>query len=228
MHMKKILIVDDEEDILEFVGYNLRKAGYTVITATDGAAGFEMAKERLPDLVLLDVMMPNLDGMEVCEKLRALPEFKETIIAFLTSRSEDYFQLAGFESGADDYIHKPIKPKLLVAKVNSLLKRSASQVEETIEDFGCVKVDRNKRIVISGDTNIELPKKEYDLLLLLLSNVGKVFSREAIYDSVWGNDTFVGDRTIDVHIRKLREKLGDNCIKTLKGVGYKYNELCLS
>ncbi|MBL4587636.1 MAG: response regulator transcription factor [Flavobacteriales bacterium] len=223
----KVLVVDDESDVLEFVSYNLRKEGFEVFTATDGLTGLEMAKKEDPDLILLDVMMPNMDGMEVCQQLREIPQFKDTLIAFLTARNEDYSQIAGFGAGADEYMSKPIRPKLLAARINALLKRKRSDMAENgVEKLGCISIDREKHLVYRGERVFELPKKEYDLLLLLASKKGKVFSREHIYETLWGHDMIVGERTIDVHIRKLREKIGDDCIKTLKGVGYKFNEDC--
>ena len=224
----KILIVDDEPGIVDFVSYNFEKEGFDVVTASNGEEAIETAKNENPTLILLDVMMPKMDGIQVCQELRRLPEFKSTLIALLSARSEDYSQIAGFESGADDYISKPIRPRLLVARIKALLKRSTLMEEEpSIVILGCVSVDTEKRLVYKGDESLELPKKEYDLLMLLGSKMGKVFSREQIYQKLCGNDLYVGDRTIDVHIRKLREKIGESCIKTLKGVGYKFNEDCV-
>lgn len=219
---KTILIVDDEQDILDFVSYNLKKEGYMVYTSNNGIDAIKVAKERRPDLVILDVMMPQMDGIEVCEILRSDLNFTKTIIAFLTSRSEDYSQIAGFEAGADDYITKPIRPRLLLAKIDSLLRRS--QLKEATEpvELSGLKIDREKyQIQLFGDTMF-LPKKEFELLDLLASRPGKVFKREQILSHVWGDDTFVGERTIDVHIRKLREKIGNNYIRTIKGVGYTF------
>ena len=225
---KKILIVDDEPGIVDFVSYNFEKEGFKVVTASDGEEAIKVAKKENPALILLDVMMPKMDGIEVCQELRRLPEFKNTIIAMLSARTEDYSQIAGFESGADEYISKPIRPRLLVTRIKALLKRRSIQEEEsTVMSIGCVTIDTEKRLVYKGHESMELPKKEYDLLMLLGSKMGKVFSREQIYQKLWGNDIYVGDRTIDVHIRKLREKIGESCIKTLKGVGYKFNEECV-
>lgn len=223
----RILIADDEEDILEFVSYNLKKEGYEVHTAPDGEVCINLAKEISPDLILLDVTMPKVDGIEACLQLREMPEFRLTPIALLTARNEDYSQLAGFDAGADDYMAKPIKPKILVARVKALLKRQTNDPDsEGTDQYGCLIIDRERHLVYRDGKTIELPKKEYQLLLLLVSKVGKVFSRNHIYDSLWGEDMVVGERTIDVHIRKLREKIGDDCIKTLKGVGYRFNEDC--
>ncbi len=225
--MDKILIVDDEPDIREMVSYNLEKEGFMVFTAENGLIGLEMAKKENPDLIILDVMMPEMDGMEVCQELREQPKFADTVITFLSARSEDYSQIAGFESGADEYFLKPIRPKLLVTKIKALLKRkNKSVVGESLVSLGCISVDKDKRVVHKGENRIELPKKEYELLMMLGSKSGKVFSRENIYQTLWKQDLHVGHRTIDVHIRKLREKLGDDCIRTIKGVGYKYNEFC--
>lgn len=224
----RILIVDDERDIIEFVSYNLHEEGYTVFAADDGEMGFEMAVKENPDLILLDIMMPKMDGIQLCEKLRRMPQFKNTLIAFLSARGEDFSQISGFASGGDDYITKPIRPKVLMARIKALLKRErVHNSPENIDIIGCISIDKDKRVVHKDDKTIELPKKEYELLILLTSNAGKVFSREEIYQAMWGDDLFVGDRTLDVYISKLREKLGEDCIKTLKGVGYRYNDLCV-
>lgn len=226
-NVKKILIVDDDDDIRSFVSYNLKKEGFKVCMATNGEDGIDVARKEQPDLILLDVMMPGMDGIEACAELRALPEFKNIIIAFLSARGEDYSQVAGFEAGGDEYITKPIRPKLLVVKVKALLKRKPFAVTSTnVQVVGCIGIDREKMLVHKGKQTIQLPKKEFKLLDLLTSNVGKVFAREVIYQELWGSDV-VGDRTIDVHIRKLREKIGEDCIVTLKGVGYRFNEDCL-
>ena len=222
----KILLVDDEPDILEFVGYNLRKEGYSVETASNGKDAIVKAKQFAPNLILLDVMMPEMDGIETCEQIRNLPETAHVLIAFLTARSEDYSQLAGFEAGADDYISKPIKIKVLISRIKALLRRTEtaptqSTLQEIIET-GRIVVDREKFIVVSEGKTYSLPKKEFELLSLLISRPEKVFTREEIFHTVWGDGIIVGDRTIDVHIRKLREKLGDDIIQTIKGVGYKY------
>ncbi|PVW14175.1 response regulator transcription factor [Marixanthomonas spongiae] len=219
----KILLVDDEPDILEIVGYNLATEGYQVITAENGRKAIKKAKEELPHLIILDVMMPEMDGMEACEKMRNIPQLADTIITFLTARGEDYSQLAGFDAGADDYITKPIKPKVLVSKVKALLRR----YKETKEEPGKIKlgdltINREEYKIFLGKEEMLLPRKEFELLALLASKPGKVFKREVILDRVWGNDVVVGGRTIDVHIRKLREKLGDKKFKTVKGVGYKF------
>lgn len=221
----KILLVDDEQDILEIVSYNLEVAGYTVFTAKDGTEAIKLAKENHPELIILDVMMPGMDGIETCEKLRAIPSLQSTLIAFLTARGEDYSLMAGFDVGADDYITKPIKPKVLVSKVKSLLRRYHSNREE-IEigehiSLGDLIIDRGQYIIKIKNEEISLPRKEFELLALLASKPNSVFSRDTILETVWGNDVVVGGRTIDVHIRKLREKIGDDYIKTIKGVGYK-------
>jgi two-component system alkaline phosphatase synthesis response regulator PhoP len=224
---KKILIIDDEPDILKFVAYNLEKTGFQVLTANSGREGIGIARKENPDLIILDVMMPELDGIETCKELRELPQFNKTLITFLTARNEDYSQIAGFDSGADDYIIKPIRPNLLTARIKALFKRRNGRIKaDSIVQAGCVRIDKEKRLVYKNDRVIELPKKEFDLLILLTSNVGSVFAREKIYQSLWSSDDLVGVRTIDVYIRKLRRKIGEDCIKTLKGVGYKYNEYC--
>ena len=219
----KILLVDDEPDILEIVGYNLSSGGYEVFTASDGLKGIEIAKKEVPNLIILDVMMPNMDGIEACEKLRELPELSNTIITFLTARSEDYSQVAGFDAGADDYITKPIKPKVLLSKVKGLLRRtSVEKKEDSSLKVGHLLINREEYKVINDGVELVLPRKEFELLFLLTSKPGKVFTRDEILNAVWGNDVIVGGRTIDVHIRKLREKVGDNSFKTVKGVGYKF------
>jgi two-component system alkaline phosphatase synthesis response regulator PhoP len=218
----KILLVDDEQDILEIVGYNLSQEGYQVVTATNGKEAITKAKKELPQLIIMDVMMPEMDGMEACENIRKLPELSNVIITFLTARSEDYSQVAGFDAGADDYITKPIKPKLLVSKVKALLRRlkSDEQTSETL-NVGGIEINREEYKIIKDGQEIILPRKEFELFYLLASKPGKVFKREEILDKVWGNEVIVGGRTIDVHIRKLREKIGDEIFKTIKGVGYK-------
>ena len=221
----KILIVDDEPDIIELVSYILEKEGFKVSSAENGLEGLKVAEEQNPDLIILDVMMPEMDGMEVCERLRANSKFESTIIAFLTARSEDYSQIAGFEAGADDYITKPIRPKTLVARIKALLKRKrTSSLPNGVIKAGALTIDPEKRIVVKGKKTLELPKKEFDLLLLLSSEKGKVFTREYIYRTLWNGDIVVGERTIDVHIRKLRKKIGEDYISTIKGVGYKFSE----
>ncbi|MFV8226378.1 response regulator transcription factor [Christiangramia aquimixticola] len=219
----QILLVDDEPDILEIVGYNLSSEGYKVITAKNGVEAIKLAKEKKPHLIILDVMMPEMDGIEACEHIRKLPELEHTIITFLTARGEDYSQMAGFEAGADDYITKPIKPKVLVSKVKALLRRYREESQNAdVIDLGGVTIDRDEYKITQDGNEMALPRKEFELLSLLTSRPGKVFTREDILDQVWGNDIVVGGRTIDVHIRKLREKIGDEKIKTIKGVGYKF------
>lgn len=218
-----ILLVDDEPDILEIVEYNLSAEGYKVITAEDGAQAVKLAKKKKPNLIILDVMMPEMDGIEACEQIRKIPELSDTIITFLTARGEDYSQMAGFDAGADDYITKPIKPKVLVSKVKALLRRFKETGESTnIVTIGDLIINRDEYKIIKDDEEIILPRKEFELLSLLASIPGRVFKREEILDKVWGNDVVVGGRTIDVHIRKLREKIGDDSFKTVKGVGYKF------
>ena len=222
---KKILLVDDEIDILDFLSYNLKNEGYEVRVAKDGQEGVNIAKEFLPDLILLDMMMPEMDGVETCEKIRSLDSTKEIAIAFLTARGEDYSQIAGFEAGADDYILKPIKPKVLMSRVKALLKRTVTsdEKEEGLLKAGPLDIDLKKYLVYVSDKEVNLPKKEFRLLSLLCKNIGEVKTREEIMEKVWGTEVIVGDRTIDVHIRKLREKLGVELISTIKGVGYKFN-----
>lgn len=218
----KILLVDDEPDILEIVGYNLSSEGYQIITAENGLQAVKMAKKELPNLIILDVMMPEMDGIEACELIRKNPDLKDTIITFLTARGEDYSQVAGFDAGADDYITKPIKPKVLVSKVKALLRRFKDQdVVETVK-IGNLVINRDEYKIILKGKEIILPRKEFELLSLLTSKPGKVFKRDEILDKVWGSEVVVGGRTIDVHIRKLREKIGDKSFKTVKGVGYKF------
>jgi two-component system alkaline phosphatase synthesis response regulator PhoP len=223
MSKQKILLVDDEQDILDLIGFNLEKEGFEVHTANNGRTGLEIARRVLPDLVLLDVMMPGMDGMETCRELRDDSNLKHVLIAFLTARNEDYSQIAGFDAGADDYISKPIKPRVLVSRVKALLRRNVPVEIETKEvpAHGII-IDKERYVVFKEGVQLNLPKKEFELLALLTSAPGRVFTRENILASVWGNDVIVGDRTIDVHIRKLREKLGDENFKTVKGVGYKF------
>ena len=222
---KKILVVDDEEDILEFLSYNLEKEGAKVYTAKNGLLAIEVAMKKKPDLILLDVMMPEMDGVETCMRLRERPETKNVIIAFLTARGEDYSQIAGFEAGADDFITKPIKPRVLISRLKALLRRKRSAIQsDPIIELESLKIDRDRYVVIKEEVELNLPKKEFELLALLISTPGKVFTRESILSSVWGDDVVVGDRTIDVHIRKLREKIGSSHIKTIKGVGYKFED----
>ena len=224
MIKEKILLVDDEEDIIEFLGYNLSKEGYDVTTTNNGNDAILLAKKIKPDLIILDVMMPDKDGIETCQEIRAIDELKNTLIAFLSARGEDYSQVAGFDAGADDYISKPIKPRLLVSRVKAILRRKTGADDLTInKQIGGIQIDREKYLVFKNEDEISLPKKEFELLALLFSKPGKVFTRDVILDGVWGGDVVVGDRTIDVHVRKLREKLGDHYIKTIKGVGYKFD-----
>ena len=223
-----ILIVDDEEDILEFLSYNLKKNGYEVHTAVNGEEGIRKALHLKPDLIILDVMMPKMDGIETCEHMRNISEIGNPIIIFLTARSEDYSQIAGFDAGADDYITKPIKPKILVSKVKSLLRRTGKESSSNFTDANILvindnfTIDKERYLIIKDGQDISLPKKEFELLLLFASKLNKVFTREEIFSNVWGNDVIVGDRTIDVHIRKIREKIGNEYIQTMKGVGYKF------
>lgn len=225
----KILIVDDEPDILEFLSYNLKKEGFLIHTAPDGRTAVDMAFKTKPHLILLDVMMPDIDGIETCELIRDDPTLDNTLIAFLTARGEDYSQVAGFEAGGDDYITKPIKPRVLISRIKALLKRvnfegEQREVSPTRIEKGNLVIDREKFLIYLGKKELILPKKEFELLILLSSKPGKVFTREEIFEKVWDDNIIVGDRTIDVHIRKLREKIGDKFIKTVKGVGYKFAE----
>jgi len=222
MSGEKILLVDDEQDILDLISYNLKQEGYKVSTASNGREAMKKLAKVNPDLVLLDVMMPEMDGMETCEKIRQHPDFKDVIIAMLTARGEDYSQIAGFDKGADDYITKPIKPKVLTSRIKALLRRGVSEVVNVSENTSGIVINQEKYVVYKGGEALNLPKKEFQLLNLLFSQPGKVFTRQVILSSVWGNDVVVGDRTIDVHIRKLREKLGSEHFKTIKGVGYKF------
>ena len=227
----KILLVDDETDVLEFIGYNLKKEGFRVYTANSGNKAIEIAREIYPHLILLDVMMPDMDGIETCEEIRKLEIGENPMVAFLTARGEDYSQIAGFSAGGDDYITKPIKPKVLISRVKALLKRTSQKEDKLAENkdaenniirHGDLKIDKERYMVIHEGSEISLPRKEFDLLALLVSKPDKVFSRDEIYSKVWGEDIVVGDRTIDVHIRKLREKIGDQYFQTIKGVGYKF------
>ena len=222
MKGKKILLIDDEQDILEILSYNLEKEGYQVFTANNGNEGIVQAKEIIPDLILLDVMMPEKDGIETCQEMRQIKELQKTLIVFLSARSEEFSQLAGFDAGANDYIVKIIKPKVLISKVNALLQLTTQVAEQSkLIELGDLVIDKDNFKVTKNGEHFLLPKKEFDLLYLLASNTQKVFKREEILDKVWGNDVIVGERTIDVHIRRLREKLGDNSIQTLKAIGYK-------
>ncbi|SHE68291.1 two-component system, OmpR family, alkaline phosphatase synthesis response regulator PhoP [Arenibacter palladensis] len=220
----KILLVDDEPDILEIVGYNLSAEGYEVFTAKNGIEGVAKAKKKKPHLIILDVMMPEMDGIEACEIIRRTEGLEDALITFLTARGEDYSQMAGFDAGADDYITKPIKPKVLVSKVKALLRRLKNEEQEVEDIFkvGEITINREEYKIVNQGEEIILPRKEFELLALLTSKPNKVFKREVILDKVWGNEVVVGGRTIDVHIRKLREKIGDDHFKTVKGVGYKF------
>jgi len=217
-----ILIVDDEPDILEFLSYNVRKEGYKVFTATNGIEALRLVQQINPSLILLDVMMPKMDGIETCQVIRKDLNMVQPVIAFLTARTEDYAQIAGFEAGADDYISKPIRPRLLISKIESLLRRLKNK--GVAEGAANITIDRDRYVVELEGKELQLPKKEFELLELLASRPGKVFNRDQILAVVWGNDTIVGERTIDVHIRKLREKLGDDYIRTIKGVGYTFKD----
>lgn len=219
----KILLVDDEPDIIEFLSYNLKKEGYEILSASNGKEAIEIARKEIPHLIVLDVMMPDMDGIETCREIREIKGLKDVLIAFLTARSEDYTQIAGFEVGADDYITKPIKPRVFISRIKALLRRlQSNEVNESNFEFGDIRIDKEKHLVYKGTAEINLPKKEFKLFALLSSKPGKVFSREFILEQVWGDEVIVGDRTIDVHVRKLREKLGEDHFKTVKGVGYKF------
>jgi len=221
----KILIVDDDPDIIEILRYNLSLAGYEVKAASNGKEAVKKAKIFIPEIILLDVMMPEMDGIEACRLIREIPSLKNSRIIFLSARNEDYTQLSAFDAGADDYISKPVKPKILLKKISSIFKRIHKK-ENKIQliDLGEIKIDRNKYLVFINKNEIHLPKKEFELFFLLASKPGNVFSRDEIMNKVWGSDVIVGDRTIDVHIRKLREKIGDLYFKTVKGIGYKFNQ----
>ncbi|MGK0365789.1 MAG: two-component system alkaline phosphatase synthesis response regulator PhoP [Saprospiraceae bacterium] len=226
MAKEKILIVDDEPDILEFLTYNLEKEGFDVVQASNGADGLDAAKTHNPDLIVLDIMMPEMDGVELCRQLRTTPGFENVLIAFLTAREEDYSQIAALDVGGDDYITKPIRPRVFISRIKALLRRrSRSEKEEETNNqikVGNLIIDLEQFLVFKNDQSIELAKKEFELLNLLVSKPGKVFTREEIFNKVWGTDVIVGNRTIDVHIRKVREKIGDGYIKTIKGIGYKF------
>lgn len=221
----KILVVDDEQDILEFISYNLQKEGFQVHTALNGKEALKLADTLKPDLMLLDIMMPEMDGVELCRQLRSFKRFDHTVIAFLTARSEDFTQIAALDVGGDDFINKPIRPRVLISRIKALLRRSDRQQNnnsDAIINIADIKIDREKVSVLQAGKQIDLAKKEFELLYLLASKPGKVFTREEIFNRIWGVDVIVGNRTIDVHIRKLREKLGDVYIKTVKGIGYKF------
>ena len=221
---QKILIIDDEPDILELIEYNLKKEGYQVYLASNGQDGIAVAKKVHPDLIILDIMMPKMDGIEACRLMRAIPEFKNTFMVFLTARSEEYSEIAGFNVGADDYIAKPIKPRALVSRINAILRRNVSndEVSENKVEIGDLVIDREAYLVYQGGNKVVLAKKEFELLYLLASKPGKVYTRESILKNIWEDSVVVTNRTIDVHIRKLREKLGDSYVTTVKGVGYKF------
>ena len=218
--MKKILIVDDEKDILEFLGYNLRKEGYDVSEAKTGDEALQLVKNNTPDLIILDVMMPGIDGIETCQRMREMPKLKDTLIIFLTARNEDFSQIAGLDAGADDYVSKPIKPKVLLSRIKAIFRRN--QTQSNLESYGDVEINYDTKQLKFKGKEQSLTKKEYDLLLLLCSKPGKVFNRDEILQSVWGGDVVVGNRTIDVHIKRLREKTSSDYIKTVKGFGYKF------
>ncbi len=219
--MKSVLIIDDEADIRDILAYSLKKEGFNVLTAENGQAGIESAKMHKPDIIILDVMMPEMDGIEVCQILRSDQSTKDILICFLTARSEDYSQIAGLDAGADDYVAKPIKPRVLISRLKAILRRNQSSSLPQSESSDLI-IDREKFSVIKNGEPIHLPRKEFNLLELLASKPGKVFDRDVILETVWGSDVVVGDRTIDVHIRKLRGKIGDDYIKTIKGIGYKF------
>ena len=218
----KVLIVDDEKDIIEFLSYNLEKEGFIVHTALNGKSAIEKAKKYKPDLIILDVMMPEMDGITTCQEIRSIPEISNTLILFLTARSEEYSELAGFDAGADDYVAKPIKPKLLISRIKALLKRNKIKASAKNIQIGNIEIDREKFSLLYNKEEIHLARKEFNLLYYLMTIPGKVFTREDIISEIW-KDAFVGDRTIDVHVRKIREKIGDKYIKTVKGVGYKFD-----
>ncbi len=222
--MHKILVTDDEEDIRELLNYNLQKEGYQVSTASDGEECLSSIKVNKPDLILLDIMMPGMDGIEVCERIKQDPQNSDILICFLTARFEDYSQIAGLEAGADDYINKPIKPKVLLSRIAAILRRKKMfELQSNTKNSG-LQIDRDKYLVQNEGVEINLPRKEFELLALLMQKPGSVIKREEILNKVWGTDIIVGDRTIDVHIRKIRSKIGNNKIQTIKGIGYKFNE----
>jgi len=220
--MVSVLVIDDEEDIRDILTYNLKKEGFNAFSAENGLMGLELVKSAHPDLVLLDVMMPGMDGIEVCEAIRNLAGHERTLICFLTARSEDYSQIAGLDAGADDYVSKPIKPKVLISRIKAMLRRKGMVEPDEKSTDGRLVINRDKYLVEKNGEVLHLPRKEFELLALLVSRPGHVFERDTILEKVWGTDIVVGDRTIDVHIRKLREKIGDSMIKTIKGIGYKF------
>ncbi len=218
----RILLVDDEPDILELVGYNLRQEGYAVYKAANGNEAISLAQKYHPHLILLDVMMPELNGIEACKLLRSLPGLEQVLIVFFTARNEEYSQLSGFEAGADDYITKPIKPKMLLSKVKALLRRATTAATKNVLSFGTIQINTDNYQVHINGTTLDFPKKEFELLALLASDPDRIFHRNEILETVWGNDVVVGERTVDVHIRKIREKIGDEFVTTIKGVGYRF------
>ncbi len=221
---QKVLVVDDEEPILELLKYNLEKQGYDVKTAADGQAAVEVARKFHPDLVLLDIMMPKMDGVEACRQIRAMPELANTFIVFLTARAEEYSEVAAFDVGADDYILKPIKPRALMSRISALFRRDSKKKNTTTQiKVGDLVIDRTSYTIKARDKEINLPKKEFELLFFLAQNPNKVFSRDELLQNIWGSDVYVLARTVDVHIRKVREKIGEDYISTIKGVGYKFN-----
>lgn len=222
---KKILIVDDEPDILEFLKYNLKREGYDVVTAPDGKQALTVAAAEKPDLIILDIMMPEMDGVEACNRLRSIKEFQHTPIAFLTARDEDFSQIAALDSGGDDYITKPIKPRVLISRIQALLRRSGRPSDEETNEIRLhnLVIDKQRVVIFKDGQPIELPRKEFEIIWLLASRPGRVFTREEIFDKIWGSDIIVGNRTIDVHIRKLRERVGEEYVKTVKGIGYKFD-----
>ena len=222
--MVSVLVIDDEDDIREILIYNLKKEGFNAYAAENGEKGLELLKSVHPDLVLLDVMMPGMDGIEVCEAIRNLAGYERTLICFLTARSEDYSQIAGLDAGADDYVSKPIKPKVLISRIKAMLRRKGMAEPEEKSTDGRLVINRDKYLVERNGEVMHLPRKEFELLALLASRPGHVFERDIILEKVWGTDIVVGDRTIDVHVRKLREKIGEGMIKTIKGIGYKFVE----
>lgn len=227
--MYKILLVDDDKDVREFLNYNLQKEGYQIHTATNGLEAITLAEELMPDLILMDVMMPQMDGIEACEEIRKFKKLENTLIVFLSARNEDYSHIAGYNAGADDYINKPIKPKVLISKIQALLRRknrrnNTNNQKTLVNTEQKLIIDTEKYVVFKNKKEIILPKKQFEILALLVSSPAKVFSREEIFNKIWGNDVYISDRTIDVHIRKIREKVGDDIIRTVKGVGYKFVE----
>ena len=218
----KILLVDDEPDILEIISYSLESAGYKIYKANNGLEAIKIAKKIIPDLIIMDLMMPHMNGIDACDVIRKSDNLNDVIITFLSARGEDFSKIAGFEAGADDYITKPVKPKVLLSKVKALLRRKSSEQDQTIIQINDLIIDRSKYSVNLKGIELNLPRKEFELLYLLVSSPNTVFTREKILDVVWGSDVIVGDRTIDVHIRKIREKIGASSFKTIKGVGYKF------